>query len=73
MSQQLTITLSEEATSRYLKICESLNEESNDIRLVVDIATPNYIPHVVSVDGKEIGEASVDFMNSNTRESQYEE
>lgn len=67
MSQQLTITLSEETTSRYLKICESLNEECNDIRITIDVTTPNYIPHVVSVDGKEIGEASVDFMDSNAR------
>lgn len=62
MPQQLTITLSEEATSRYLALCESLNEESNDIKLSIDVTTPNYIPNRVSVDGEAIGSALVDFI-----------
>lgn len=66
MSQQLTITLSEAATARYLKICESLNEESNDIKIVIDIATPNYIPSAVSISGEEIGHVSVDFIENDT-------
>ena len=59
-SQETTET--ERATSRYLSLCESLNDESNDMKLVIDVTTPFNTPYRVCVGVEAIYSALVDFI-----------